>query len=79
MSVFSMVASLVQLITPDDMRGRVMSVYNLAFRGGGPFGVLVAGALIPKLSAPVTIAALGAAMILLGAVFLATQRRVTEL
>jgi predicted MFS family arabinose efflux permease len=79
MSVFSMVASLVQLITPDDMRGRVMSVYNLAFRGGGPFGVLVAGALIPSLSAPVTIACLGAAMILLGAVFLATQRRVTEL
>jgi predicted MFS family arabinose efflux permease len=79
MSVFSMVASLVQLITPDEMRGRVMSVYNLAFRGGGPFGVLLAGALIPKLTAPVTIACAGGAMILVGIVFLMTQKRVTEL
>jgi predicted MFS family arabinose efflux permease len=79
MSVFSMVSSLVQLITPDEMRGRVMSVYNLAFRGGGPFGVLLAGALIPRLSAPWTIACAGVAMILLGIVFLMTQKRVTAL
>jgi predicted MFS family arabinose efflux permease len=79
MSVFSMVASLVQLITPDDMRGRVMSVYNLAFRGGGPFGTLLAGYLIPKITAPITIAAAGIGMILLGVTFLLTQRRVTEL
>jgi predicted MFS family arabinose efflux permease len=79
MSVFSTVASLVQLITPDDMRGRVMSIYNLAFRGGGPFGGLIAGALIPRLSAPTTLACAGACMILLGLTFLLTQRRVTEL
>ncbi len=79
MSVFSMVASLVQLITPDDMRGRVMSIYNLAFRGGGPFGALLVGALIPRFTAPVTIACAGAAMIVLGVTFLLTQRRVTAL
>lgn len=79
MSVFSMVASLVQLITPDDMRGRVMSVYNLAFRGGGPFGTLVAGYFIPRFTAPVTIACAGVGMILLGATFLLTQKRVTDL
>ena len=79
MSVFSMVASLVQLITPDDMRGRVMSVYNLAFRGGGPFGVLLAGSMIPQYTAPVTIACAGVAMIVLGLAFLLTQRRVTAL
>jgi len=79
MSVFSMVSSLVQLITPDEMRGRVMSIYNLAFRGGGPFGVLLAGSLIPKLTAPVTIACAGVGMIALGVVFLSTQKRVTAL
>ena len=78
-SVFSMVASLVQIITDDSMRGRVMSVYNLAFRGGGPFGGLIAGALIPKLTAPVTIAFAGTGIILLGLYFLLIQRRVAAL
>jgi predicted MFS family arabinose efflux permease len=79
MAVFSMVASLVQLITDDSMRGRVMSVYNLAFRGGGPVGSLIAGTLIPIYTAPVTIACAGGGMVLLGLVFLLTQRRVTSL
>ena len=34
MIVFSTVTSLVQLIAPNEMRGRVMSIYMLAFRGG---------------------------------------------
>ena len=79
MSVFSMVSSLVQIITPDEMRGRVMSIYNLAFRGGGPLGNLVAGVAIPSLTAPVTIACAGVAMVVVGLVFLATQKRVTAL
>src|SRR5262249_38719589 len=36
MAVFATVTSLVQLITTNEMRGRVMSVYNCAFRGGMP-------------------------------------------
>ena len=36
MIVFSTVTSLVQLIAPNEMRGRVMSIYMLAFRGGMP-------------------------------------------
>ena len=79
MSVFSMVSSLVQLITADDMRGRVMSIYNLAVRGGGPFGALLAGWMIPRYTAPVTIACAGVAMICLSLTFLLTQRRVTAL
>jgi predicted MFS family arabinose efflux permease len=79
MSVFSMVSSLVQTITDDAMRGRVMSVYNLAFRGGGPFGGLIVGALIPILTAPVAIAFAGAGMVLLGLYFLLIQRRVAAL
>ena len=46
MAVFSMVTTLVQMIIPDDMRGRVMSVYNLALRGGGPVGGLLVGTLM---------------------------------
>ena len=43
MIVFSTVTSLVQLIAPNEMRGRVMSIYMLAFRGGMPLGSLVSG------------------------------------
>ena len=46
MAAFASVSSLVQLITTDEMRGRVMSVYNVAFRGGMPLGNLLAGALV---------------------------------
>jgi predicted MFS family arabinose efflux permease len=38
LAVFTSISSLVQLITPDNMRGRVLSVYNVAFRGGMPVG-----------------------------------------
>ena len=43
MVVFSTVTSLVQLIAPNEMRGRVMSIYMLAFRGGMPLGSLASG------------------------------------
>ncbi len=49
MTAFAMVSSLVQLITTDDMRGRVMSVYNFAFRGGMPIGNLLSGWLVTYL------------------------------
>jgi MFS family permease len=41
--VVSMYSSLVQLVTTDAMRGRVMSIFMLAFRGGMPLGNLLAG------------------------------------
>ena len=41
--VFSLTASLVQLAVPDELRGRVMSIYLMAFRGGMPLGSLVSG------------------------------------
>lgn len=41
--VFALISSLVQLLAPDDMRGRIMSIYMLAFRGGMPLGSLTAG------------------------------------
>jgi predicted MFS family arabinose efflux permease len=41
--VFAMLSSLVQLNAPNEMRGRVMSIYMVAFRGGSPLGGLVGG------------------------------------
>jgi hypothetical protein len=55
MAVFATVNSLVQLITTNEMRGRVMSVYNFAFRGGMPMGNLLSGWLVPVFTAPVVL------------------------
>jgi len=79
MAVFAMVTSLVQLITTDEMRGRVMSVYNVAFRGGMPFGSLVAGALIKQTSAPAVLAGSGVLLSTLALYYLLTQRKVASL
>jgi predicted MFS family arabinose efflux permease len=78
-AVFASNTSLVQAITEDSMRGRVMSVYNVAFRGGMPFGMLIVGKLIPIYSAPLTMSVVGALIILLGLYFLLVQRRIARL
>jgi predicted MFS family arabinose efflux permease len=79
MGVFASISSLVQLITPNDMRGRVMSVYNVAFRGGMPFGSLAVGLLSVRFSAPAVLAVNGVLLSLLGLWFLLMQRRVAAL
>jgi MFS family permease len=79
MGVFSTVSSLVQLITPNQMRGRVMSVYNLAFRGGMPLGILATGWLVPIYSAPHVLAVNGLLLVAVGGYFLLVQRRVAAL
>jgi predicted MFS family arabinose efflux permease len=78
-TVFTSITSLVQAITDDSMRGRVMSVYNVAFRGGMPFGMLIVGRLIPIYSAPVTMSVVGALTTVLGLYFLLIQRRIAQL
>jgi predicted MFS family arabinose efflux permease len=75
----SMVSSLVQHVASDEMRGRVMSVYNVAFRGGMPVGSLVLGRLIPIFTAPVTMVATGCLLATMGLYFLLTHRRVADL
>ncbi len=77
--VFTMVNSLVQLITTNEMRGRVVSAYNFAFRGGMPMGNLVTGVLVPKYTAPVVLAVNGALLVALGTYFLMAQRKVAAL
>jgi predicted MFS family arabinose efflux permease len=79
MAVFATVTSLVQLITSNEMRGRVMSLYNCAFRGGMPMGNLLSGWLVPMLTAPVVLGASGLLLIMLALYFLLVQRRVAEL
>lgn len=76
---FAMISSLVQLITSNDMRGRVMSVYNVAFRGGMPMGNLMTGRLIPLFSAPSVLAVNGILLVLMGVYYLTFQRKVAEL
>lgn len=79
MGTFSMISSLVQLITPNEMRGRVMSVYNVAFRGGMPLGSIVTGYLVPIYSAPHVLAVNGLLLVAVGCYFLLVQRRVAAL
>jgi MFS family permease len=70
MVVFSTVTSLIQLIAPNEMRGRVMSIYMVAFRGGMPLGSLVSGYLATVLGAPLVIGTNGVLLVVVAAYFL---------
>ena len=79
MAVFSMVVSLVQLVVTNQMRGRVMSVYNLAFRGGMPVGNAISGQFVSLFTAPRVVAVNGVLLVMLGLYYFLVQRRVAEL
>jgi MFS family permease len=70
MIVFSTVTSLIQLIAPNEMRGRVVSIYMLAFRGGMPLGSLVSGYLATFIGAPLVIGINGVLLVVVAAYFL---------
>jgi predicted MFS family arabinose efflux permease len=70
MMVFSTVTSLVQLIAPDNMRGRVMSIYMVAFRGGMPLGSLVSGFFAQRIGTPQVIAINGVLLVVVAIYFL---------
>ncbi|MCU0650937.1 MAG: MFS transporter [Candidatus Omnitrophica bacterium] len=55
--MFHMVVSntVLQTITEDDKRGRVMSFYTMAFMGMATFGSLLGGAIASKIGAPNTV------------------------
>src|SRR5262249_28508789 len=63
MLVVSTSFSLVQLSVPDALRGRVVSIYMVAMRGGWPLGGLVAGAIADTFSASTAIIANGLVLI----------------
>ena len=51
--------TLIQTMTPDHLRGRVMSVYSMMFMGMAPVGALLAGVAAERFGAPFTVAAGG--------------------
>lgn len=52
---FSLCNMLLQSIIPDDLRGRVMSIYTLVIFGGTPLGGLISAAAAEHIGAPLTI------------------------
>ena len=78
-SVFSMISSLVQLIATDQMRGRVMSVYNVAFRGGMPVGNYAGGEMMERVGAPAVILANGVLLVVTAVYFFFAHKKVSRL
>jgi MFS family permease len=77
--VFAMLSSLVQLQAPNEMRGRVMSIYMVAFRGGMPLGSLAGGWLATLTSAPAVLTVNGILLSAVAAWFLLRSHGVREL
>ena len=61
--------TLIQTMSPDHLRGRVMSVYSMMFMGMAPIGALLAGVAAARFGAPATVAGGGVICILGAAVF----------
>jgi len=61
--------TVLQTLVDHDKRGRVMSLFTMAFLGMSPFGSMLAGALANKFGAPVAVALGGVACILGGVAF----------
>jgi predicted MFS family arabinose efflux permease len=79
MIVFSTLISLVQLIAPNEMRGRVMSIYLVAFRGGMPLGSLVGGYFASLISAPIVLVINGILLSTVGLGYLIKGRNIRQL
>ena len=68
---FSLTTSLAQLLAPPELRGRVVSIYMVAFRGGSPLGGLASGWMVTQVgSAPAVLAVNGVLLTIIAAVFL---------
>ncbi len=72
--VVSLYSSLVQLATTDSMRGRVMSIFMLAFRGGMPLGSLMAGFIAQRWSITAALAINGVILGIVATVFILQGR-----
>ena len=73
--VIALYSSLVQLTASDDMRGRVMSIFMLAFRGGMPLGNLLAGYVAQRWSITVALAVNGAVLASVALFFIARRTK----
>jgi predicted MFS family arabinose efflux permease len=61
--------TLIQAMVPDQLRGRVMSIYSMLFLGMSPLGSLLAGFVADHIGAPVTVAIGGVASLAGGLAF----------
>ena len=61
--------TLIQMMIPDALRGRVMSVYSMMFMGMAPIGALLSGTLAHRLGAPLTVALGGGGCMVGGLIF----------
>jgi predicted MFS family arabinose efflux permease len=76
--VIALYSSLVQLTVSDQMRGRVMSIFMLAFRGGMPLGNLIAGYVAHRWSITATLAVNGTILAIVALVFIARKTKLDE-
>lgn len=67
--------ALIQLLAPDELRGRLMSLFSTVFIGLMPFGSLGAGSAAEHLGAPLTLSAFALLSLAGGAWFLARVPR----
>jgi MFS family permease len=58
-----------QTVADDDKRGRIVSMYTMAYIGLAPFGSLMAGAIAQRIAAPFTIALGGITVIVAAGLF----------
>lgn len=71
--------SLVQEQVPPQLKGRVLAVYFLAFRGGMPVGSLLAGPLVARFGASWVIASFSLALLLVAVLLRLRSRRLAAL
>jgi MFS family permease len=71
--------TVIQTIVREEMRGRVMAFYTMAFMGTAPFGSLMAGVLATRMGAPGTILLGGVVCIAGGLVFRRQLPRLREM
>ncbi len=64
--------TILQTVTEDKKRGRVMSFYSMAFQGMSPIGALIAGAMASRMGAPFTLM-IGGAICICGAAWFGWQ------
>ena len=73
MVIFAMFMTLVQENVADSMRGRVVSVYSLAFRGAMPLGNLTAAIATTLVPAPTVLVANGIILLTVGSIALSRR------
>jgi MFS family permease len=66
LTVVTGTSTILQVIVPDDKRGRIMSLFTMSFMGTVPVGSLTAGAVAQWIGAPATLTGAGACCSLAG-------------